>query len=62
MKIHVNVQFCLYLHSLRVKIFFKTCKLENNDLSVAIKILYLMFKRSADLDNTLAMIIHGNVW
>ena len=49
--------FCLNLH--RVKIFFKTCKSENIKV---IKISYLVFERSADPHNMLAVIIHGNVW
>ena len=52
--------FCLNLH--RVKIFHKTCKSENIKVISGIQISYLVFKRSADLDNTLAMIIRGNVW
>ena len=53
--------FCLNLH--RVKIFFKSCKSENiKVISGNYFFFYLVFKRSADLDNMLAVIIHGNVW
>ena len=55
-----NTCKCAFLF--KVKIFFKTCKSENiKVISGLIKISYLVFERSADLHNMLAVIIHGNV-
>ena len=60
MQIHVNVHFCLNLH--RVKIYFKRCKSENIKVISGNQISNLVLKRSADLDNNVAVIIHSNVW
>ena len=54
------MHFCLNLY--RVNIYFKTCKSENIKVISGNQILKLVLKRSADPDNKLAVIIHGNVW
>ena len=60
MQIHVNVHFCLNLHT--VKIYFKRCKSENIKVISGNQISNLVLKRSADLDNKFGVIIHGIVW
>ena len=52
--------FLLNLH--KVNKYFKTCNSENKKVISGNQISNLVLKRSADLDNKLVVIIHGNVW
>ena len=54
MQIHVNVHFCLNLH--------RDMQLRNIKVTSGNLISNLVLKRSADLDNKLAVIIHGYVY